>query len=961
MRIFSGSKTPEFPTPPKIFAQDDASSVGSGSPRSRRSSFVQAFSSPRIFSNSSSPGIPPSLPQESSNTDNIPLELVPIVTLLSAHAHRRYCEGVFLILEDLKSDGNPGSRKWKEVYGMLVGTQLALWDAKELAACNTKESKYKLKQVTSKPGYVNFADAAVKSLDGTEAVVTESNKKLNNTLVVSTTLKNRYFLQFNDEDALSGWNAAIQLSLFECTSLQEAYTGAFLSSRGAQLGDIKTLLDSKFDYEDWVSVRFGAGMPWKRCFATITQPNSRKKSALGQISFFENDKKTKKNQAIATVVTSERLYAVYPSSPQLIDSSTIIKLEGSLKFEKKDMPQEASVFIMPEKHHAVPGYDTTIRFLIPAMNAFKLYGRPKKLIANKDDPKSLLFGLPTLPHVHYLKVEELLPLSRSPASASWSSHDWTDNIKEILTNKMSSGYSGCGTSAGVMGAISSPAISSTPVLGGSSPSLLPEVKPERVEKTNKATLSPDHKLTLPNSGSISDDKMLNAKPEVMSSRSNNLLQVGDNKKSEIESTAATSIYSEDDSSKSKSPGKKFGRMVESYDTSPLKDPVANQENDTGDNKLHPTRNPTIQSHKELDHLYHKYSLPPFGKNAGPDTSPQVGEHLFDNPYRHHGDDGSGMREVTANIINEETETEGLSPEEYDSTNEEEDAFQEFNDLAKRINELNIGAAPGPERRVPQEKVSPWDKEPPSADATRGDEDNVFDPDFMEQNEMLEMDSKHTGNESLSDASSEDPFNGVNARGLGLETVPPSGHNQNVSKLPQQKPDPVEDMNAKNINNNLPPAGAANPYGHEPRTTPLSNMPYGQRQPPLTNYPPQPMMKQVGGFPSYNYPPQQSHHRKYPNPNHHRPHVYGPPRPYPMNGVPNRNYVNGFPPQQRMHPGVMGPNQQMYPYGGRAGPYPPPGQHKPPGQPKPPPTKAKNAMDNGFSRFMPSATVNPYSK
>ncbi|GAV48535.1 hypothetical protein ZYGR_0K00400 [Zygosaccharomyces rouxii] len=955
MRIFSGSKTPEFPTPPKIFAQDDSSSAGSVSPKSRRSSFVQALSSPRIFSASSSPGLPPSLPQESSNTDNISRELVPIVTLLSAHVHRRYCEGVFLVLEDLKSDGSPGSRTWKEVYGMLVGTQLALWDAKELAACNTKESKYKLKQVASKPRYVNFTDAAVKVLDGTEAVVTESNKKLDNTLVVSTTLKNRYFLQFSDKDAFSSWNAAIQLSLFECTSLQEAYTGAFLSSRGAILGDIKTLLDSKFDYEDWVSVRFGTGMPWKRCFAIITQPNSRKKGALGQISFFENDKKTKKNQAIATVVTSRRLYAVYPSSPQLIDSSTIIKLEGTMKFEKKDIPQETNVFIMPEKHHAVPGYDTIIRFLIPSMNAFKLYGRPKKLVANKDDPHSLLFGLPTLPHVHYLKVEELLPLSSSPASASWSSHDWTDNIKEILLNKMSTGYSGCGTSAGIMGAISSPAVSSSSAFGSSSPSLLPEVRPERVEKTNKATLSPDHKSTLPHSRSTDGDVMSNTRPEIMSARSNNLLHVKDPKRSEVESTAATSIYSGNDSSKSKSANQKLDRTGEDYDILPFENSGENDENNTSGNQLHPLRNRTTQSQGELDNLYHKYSLSPFGEKTAPDTSPQDSEHLFDNPYRRDAGTDTRMNEATGNTLNQEMEDESLSEEEYDSTNEEENAFQEFNDLAKRINELNIGAAPGPERRVPQEKASPWGTGNSDADASHGDEDNVFDPDFMEQNEMLEMNSKHTGSESLSDASTEDPFKGVTSRGLGVETVPYSSPYEDSSKLSQPKPDPFDGTNPTHNKGNLPPAGASNTYEQKPRTAPLSNVPYGQRQPAPINYPPQPMMKQAGGFPPYNYPPQQIHHRNYYTPHHHRPHAQGPPYQHAMNAAPNRNYMNGFPPQKRMYPGAMGPNQPMYPYGGRAGPYPPPGQQQPPK------AKPKHAMDNGFSRFMPSATVNPYSK
>ena len=425
-RIFSGAKSPEFPAPPKFF-QRDGSSSGPSSPKGIRS---RSSSISKIFSGDSSPkAAPVELPQEMSASGNVSPELVPIVTLLSAHTHRRYHEGVFLILQDLKADGSPAARKWQEVYGVLIGTQLALWDAKELADCDTGANP-RLKDVAAKPHYINFTDASLRALNGSDAVVTESKKKLNNALVVSTTLKNRYFLQYSDKESFNRWHAAIRLSLFECTSLQEAYTGAFLSSRGAKLGDIKIILaDSKFNYEDWVSVRFGTGMPWKRCFAVISQGTS-KKHPYGKIKFYENEKKTKKAHVMATVVSSKALYAVYPSSPMLIDTSTIIKVEGEIIFDKKETPQETNIFIMPEKHQAVPGYDTIIRFLVPAMNAFKLYGRPKKLIANKDDQNSLLFALPTLPHVHYLKVDELLPLTNSVSSLQWTPHDWRSFAKE---------------------------------------------------------------------------------------------------------------------------------------------------------------------------------------------------------------------------------------------------------------------------------------------------------------------------------------------------------------------------------------------------------------------------------------------------------------------------------------------------------------------------------------------------
>lgn len=423
----------------------------------------------RIFSGSKSPDGLPKSPINSPNIgksilktsgtfnqDNLTSksavspELVPILTLLTAHTHRRYHEGVLLFLQDLKGDGSVGGRKWKEVYAVLIGTQLALWDAQELAELNQAERldinkvSAKLKEAVSKPTYINFTDSTIKPLGAGDRAVTESGKKLENVLIVSSTLKNRYFLQFSNKDSFNEWHAALRLSLYECASLQMAYTGAFLSSRSAKLSDIKVLLaDVKYDYEDWVSVRFGAGMPWKRCYAVISQPT--KKNSLGEINFYESDKKIKKSNSMAKVISAEFLYAIYPSAVQLIDDSTIIKLEGKISFNKKEDPQDTTVFIMPEKHNAVPGYDTVIRFLLPAFNAFKLYGRPKKLKADKRDQDSLIFALPVLPHIYYLEVSDLIQLSSSMSSIGWDNREWWNQIRGVLQRKLNEGSSGCGS------------------------------------------------------------------------------------------------------------------------------------------------------------------------------------------------------------------------------------------------------------------------------------------------------------------------------------------------------------------------------------------------------------------------------------------------------------------------------------------------------------------------------------
>lgn len=420
----------------------------------------------RIFSGTASPSNAEARSRSNSTppqpSEDIPPELAPIVTLLSAQQHRRYNEGVFMLLQSINSDGEPvPNRQWREVYGVLLGTQLAVWDVDELE--KHQNNTEALMNASSKPDYINFTDSSFRAVDRLE-----NSQGLKNIIIVSTTLKNQYLLQYQELENFHRWNAAFRLATFEYTSLQEAYTGALLSAKGSKLSDIRTILsESKFDYEDWVSVRFGSGMPWKRCFAVIEQPKKKSKKKLykGSVSFYKDEKKQKKT-AMAVIKDASAAYALYPQSHKLIDHSTMIKLEGTVFFDgsKKSLPKEASVYFMPEQHSAVPGYDTLIRFLVPLLDTFALYGRPKRLNANKNEVNSLLFGLPVLPHVHYLDVDDLILLASSPQSSNWLLTEWRLRTKEVLGRKLANGYTGCGSNHGVVGAMSSPALNNSEFL-----------------------------------------------------------------------------------------------------------------------------------------------------------------------------------------------------------------------------------------------------------------------------------------------------------------------------------------------------------------------------------------------------------------------------------------------------------------------------------------------------------------
>lgn len=405
-------------------------------------------------------------------TPDISPELVPIVTLLSAQGHRHYLENNFMLLQDLNNEGQPADRKWTEVYGVLSGIQLAIWDAKTLS--NARKLKNKDLSV-NKPFYLNLGDANFKCMD---ALPSTNGKPLNNVISISTTLKNRYILQFKSKEMLTKWHCAIRLANFEYVSLQEAYTASLLSSKGAKLSDIRVILaESKYNYQHWISVRFGAGTTWERYFAVVDlNPKKSKKSPnkFGKIILYEHDK-IKKSPIIAEITFASRAYAAYPNATIAIDSSSLVKIDGKVVFTKsgEKEPRDSSVFIMPEAHAHVPGYDTLIRFLIPTLDAFHLYGRPTKLNADKMDPSSLLFGLPVLPHVHYLELDDVFSLVQSNPAAmtSWSDLDWFANLKSFLKQKMVKGYNGCGSVHGISGALKSP------VFGGSGSNIGTPISP----------------------------------------------------------------------------------------------------------------------------------------------------------------------------------------------------------------------------------------------------------------------------------------------------------------------------------------------------------------------------------------------------------------------------------------------------------------------------------------------------
>ncbi|KAL2072494.1 hypothetical protein VTL71DRAFT_11837 [Oculimacula yallundae] len=380
--------------------------------------------------------------------DTLP-ELQPIFTFLNSHANKLYQEGYFLKLDDQNTHGRPNAdRTWTECFAQLVGTVLSLWDAAELDAAGQDGEVL--------PKFINLTDASIKMI---EALPTraDSEAPLQNVLSISTAGKNRYLLHFNSHHSLIQWTAGIRLAMFEHATLQEAYTGALIAGKGKALNNINIIMDrARMPTADWARVRFGAGTPWRRCWCVVSPPDekevqklqkqlNKKKSAYdrsrppilrGDIKFYDS-KKTKKVRPIATISDAYSAFAIYPQSKPLIDASTLVKVEGSITIHSSPpSTTEGFVFVMPETHAAVTGFEMMLRWLFPVFDTFGLYGRPGRLVADTTDSRSLMFAMPKHRRYGYLEILDVSGLILEPGSATWKEGEWRKRMKELTGKRM---------------------------------------------------------------------------------------------------------------------------------------------------------------------------------------------------------------------------------------------------------------------------------------------------------------------------------------------------------------------------------------------------------------------------------------------------------------------------------------------------------------------------------------------
>ncbi|RPA86939.1 hypothetical protein BJ508DRAFT_122297 [Ascobolus immersus RN42] len=350
----------------------------------------------------------PSSSAESQSLTDTPPELQQVLAALSSASGRLYNEGHLHILDDTDTTGKPlpGPRTWTECFAQLVGTQMSLWDARELAESGSTESV--------PPRYLNLADSSMKMI---RELPTRDGRgpPLLNVLSISTAGKNRLLLHFDTFHALAQWTAAIRLAMFDNATLSEAYTGCLLAGKGKPLSSTKEILArTSSTTELWVQVRFASGEVWEKVWCMICPPDEkafqkRKKMMqkelesgngniipylTGEIKFYRTNKNKKKQTPLAVVRSAYACYAIFPERKEMIEHSSLIKLEGTIEFfEPGANVVEGDVFIWPDSHQNVANMEQMVRWLMRAYDALGLYGRPGRLIADCSDPRSIMFAM----------------------------------------------------------------------------------------------------------------------------------------------------------------------------------------------------------------------------------------------------------------------------------------------------------------------------------------------------------------------------------------------------------------------------------------------------------------------------------------------------------------------------------------------------------------------------------------
>lgn len=318
--------------------------------------------------------------QQLSNVAAVPSDMQHVQRLYEHYRRKVYMEGYLRKKNDLTVDGKPcGDYNWTRWYVELCGPVLTMWDA---------ESREEETNVL--PQYINVTDSYVDLVGDT---LNGPNSQQQHIFALNSAGSNRYLLEAEDEETAAAWVRAIRLSCFEASRIHEIYTRQFVTR--STYSDVLVKRPAKT--EGWLQVRFPGSTDWQKYWAVVTDRRQEKKlfgkksvPGRGQLMFYES-KKAK--LPVMNIVNVVQAYTVYPESPQLVDLASLMKVEGNMYTTKTNGEQQlfrlsASALIMASNAKEL------VQWLVGTFDAFKLYGRPTRLLDDPTNIHSLNFGEP---------------------------------------------------------------------------------------------------------------------------------------------------------------------------------------------------------------------------------------------------------------------------------------------------------------------------------------------------------------------------------------------------------------------------------------------------------------------------------------------------------------------------------------------------------------------------------------
>ncbi|KAI6042615.1 hypothetical protein EDC04DRAFT_2968693 [Pisolithus marmoratus] len=394
-------------------------------------------------------------------------EIRSVVQLTVAHARKIYFSGPLIKRLERLPDGQRPAKDggWVQVWAQLGGTTLSIWDMREVEEAN-KEGK------EVPPIYFNVTDAFVHVLGAVTgpSVGDQPAQKYTNVLTLNTAGSNLLLFSCPSTQALISWATAFRLAAWEKSRLEEIYSAHLIRITLPSGKDTpSTLVRGRM--EGWVQIRVAGQTDWKRMWMVVSAgsessselarlstndssrpgpaevPRKKRMSNLFSrdhqdeplpprplLSLFASPKSKDKKQPLLTLKEVSQAFAVYPERPELINRSTLMKLEGYLGEEETAgsmRSRQGWLLVMPELEVGNTQPSEMLKWLVAIHDAFALYGRPKSYTWDPRESISMMFAYPIGPD------KDLLFLEREPAETMNPREDRTSAIRSRLLSILS--------------------------------------------------------------------------------------------------------------------------------------------------------------------------------------------------------------------------------------------------------------------------------------------------------------------------------------------------------------------------------------------------------------------------------------------------------------------------------------------------------------------------------------------